>query len=59
MTYNFNPDLWYDNERRLLENRLKTGELTKKEYEKALADLDRRLEDMWNRLDGSFDIPDR
>jgi hypothetical protein len=58
MTYNFDPDKWYENERALLEERKRSGELTDEEFAKALADLDRRYEEMWRRLDGHFRIPE-
>ena len=57
MTYNFDPDRWYDNERAVLEERQKTGELDAQEYEAAVADLDRRFDEMLERLDGSYQIP--
>ena len=57
MTYNFDPDRWYERERARLEVRLDHGELDGRGYEKALEDLDRRFEDMVERLDGSFALP--
>ena len=57
MTYNFDPDRWYDNELAVLEEHLRTGELDAQEYETAVADLDRRYDEMVDRLDGSYQIP--
>jgi hypothetical protein len=58
MTYNFDPDLWYDNQRRVLEARHERGELSDTGLEAALAELDRRLDEMLDRLDGTYTIPE-
>ena len=57
MTYNFDPDRWYEGQRALLDARHRKGELDDRELEAALEDLDRRLEGMLDRLDGSFTLP--
>ncbi len=57
MTYNFDPDRWYGNELAVLKERRRTGELNDSEYEQAVADLDRRYDEMVDRLDGSYQIP--
>ena len=57
MTYNFDPEKWYDIERNVLGRRLEEGELDRQAYEKALEALDRRYEEMLDRLDGSYEIP--
>lgn len=57
MTYNFDPDAWYDNERAMLRKRLADAAISQDEYEDALATLEKRLETMWNRLDGAYRIP--
>jgi hypothetical protein len=57
MTYNFDPDRWYENERAIIEQRSKTGEITASEYKDALRDLDRRYNDMLARLDGTYQLP--
>ncbi len=57
MTYNFDAERWYDNERAVLENRRKTGELTAEQFQEALDELDRRYEEMLDRLDGTYRIP--
>jgi hypothetical protein len=61
MSYNFDPDRWYENERALIEHRYKRGdkrgEITGREYEDAISDLDRRYNDMLDRLDGTYQLP--
>jgi len=57
MTYNFDPDLWYENELAVLEQRRKASEIDDREYEQAVVDLDRRYDEMVDRLDGSYQIP--
>ncbi|MBU1344256.1 MAG: hypothetical protein KKE44_17930 [Proteobacteria bacterium] len=56
MTYNFDPDKWYDNELFLIQSRLKNGEITQDEYDEAVEILDKKLEDMWKRLVGTYQI---
>ncbi len=58
MTYNFDPDQWYDNQRALLQARFDDGLITKEELDVALKDLDERFDAMIDRLDGTFRIPD-
>ena len=57
MTYNFDPQRWYDDEQALLENRLKSGKIDVRQYEAALEDLHRRYEQMLDRLDGTYQLP--
>ncbi len=57
MTYNFDPEKWYDMERNVLDRRLEEGKLDRQAFEKALDALDRRYEEMLDRLDGSYEIP--
>ena len=56
MTYNFDPDKWYENELLILKSKFKSGEITEQELIKALQNLNKRHEDMWNRLDGTYQI---
>lgn len=56
MTYNFDPDKWYDNELAFFQLKLKTGEIEQNEYDEAVEILDKKLEEMWNRLDGTYQI---
>ncbi len=57
MTYNFDPDRWYESHRAALEGRRDRGELDESEFSAELQDLDRRYEEMLDRLDGTYEIP--
>ena len=57
MTYNFDPERWYERERALLEHRHRTGALSDAELATAIEDLDRRYDEMLDRLDGSYQLP--
>ncbi len=57
MTYNFDPDRWYDNERTALDRQFRSGDLSASEYEAALDDLERRYNEMLDRLDGTYQLP--
>jgi len=57
MTYNFDPDRWFDMHRAALEARLSRGEIDEQTYATALTDLERRHEDMVARLDGTYELP--
>ena len=57
MTYNFDPDRWYDDERSTLDARLKAGEMSARKYKDALEALERRYDEMLLRLDGTYQIP--
>ncbi|MFC1798825.1 hypothetical protein ACFLZL_03360 [Thermodesulfobacteriota bacterium] len=56
MTYNFDPDRWYENELAAIRSEYKTGEISKPDYEKAVKKLDEKHAEMWKRLDGSYQI---
>ncbi len=56
MTYNFDPDKWYDNELLLIKSKLKIGKINQNEYDEAIEILDKKLEEMWIRLDGTYQI---
>jgi hypothetical protein len=58
MTYNFDADRWYDNELALLERRLGNGEMTRGEFDAAVDELVRRYNEMIDRLDGTYRLPD-
>ena len=58
MTDNFDPDTWYASHAAILEGRRERGELSEVDLLRARADLDQRFEDMVQRLDGSYQIPD-
>jgi hypothetical protein len=59
MTYNFDPDRWYEDRRRALQARRDAGKIDDARFGAALEDLDRRLEEMVKRLDGTFQLPRR
>ena len=56
MTYNFDPDKWYENELFLMQEKLKSSKITQSEYDAAVEILDKKLEEMWTRLDGSYQV---
>ena len=58
MTYNFDPDRWYENNREVLEERRRKGELDGAAFETELADLERRFGEMVDRLDGTYQLPE-
>jgi hypothetical protein len=57
MTYNFDPDRWFENELYIIRTNYKAGQMTRAEYDKAVEELDLRLKRMWERLDGSYQVP--
>lgn len=57
MTYNFDPDRWYADERAILDSRYKAGQMNARQYNAAVSDLDRRYDEMLTRLDGTYQIP--
>jgi hypothetical protein len=57
MTYNFDPDTWYSNQRAVLERRRDEGTLGAEAFAQALADLDARHEELVGRLDAEFALP--
>jgi hypothetical protein len=57
MTYNFDPDRWYDMHRAALDRRHAAGEIDDETYRAACLDLDRRFEEMVSRLDGTYELP--
>jgi hypothetical protein len=56
MTYNFDPERWYDNERAFLDQQYQSGEMSAKAYYAALKTLENKLGEMWTRLDGSYQM---
>jgi hypothetical protein len=58
VTYNFDPERWYENERNLLEVRYKSGEIDPQALEDALDNLDQRYDEMIKRLDGTYQLPE-
>jgi hypothetical protein len=59
VTYNFDADRWYENQKALLEARRERGELSDAEFALAVEELDRRYDEMVARLDGTFQLPER
>jgi hypothetical protein len=57
MSYNFDPERWYENEYSALEVLHKKGNLTDIEFDKASSDLLQRYEEMLSRLDGTYQLP--
>lgn len=57
MTYNFDPERWYENQRALLDARRRAGELDEQQYRKASLELEQRYDKMLQRLDGTYRIP--
>ena len=56
MTYNFDPDKWYDDELSMLKSKFKNSEITESEHEQAVESLDKKYEEMWKRLDGTYQL---
>ena len=57
MTYNFDADKWYANQRAVLERQRDEGSLGVDAFAQALADLDARYEELVSRLDAEFTLP--
>jgi phage shock protein A len=57
VTYNFDPDTWYANQRAALERQRDAGELDDESLARALAALDARYEELVSRLDAEFVVP--
>ena len=57
MTYNFDPDRWYENELAAIKEEYRQGHISKMEMEAHVQALDQRYNDMWERLDGSYKLP--
>ena len=53
MTYNFDPDQWYENEIAFLEKKYTLGEIARPEFNQKLTELTRRYEAILDRLDGN------
>ena len=58
LTYNFDPERWFDIECTALEKALREGILDRAAYEMALDGLQQKLDALWDRLDGSYRLPE-
>lgn len=56
MTYNFDPDKWYENEVAVITSKYQSGNISKQAFEEAIHALEKKLDDMWNRLDGTYSV---
>jgi len=56
MTYNFDPDRWFDDQRRLLELRRRDGTLDEPAFAEAASELERRYDAMIERLDRTYQL---
>ena len=57
MTYNFDPDRWYENERLVIDERFRSGKMSARQHKDAVDDLDCRYDDMLDRLGGTYQMP--
>ena len=57
MTYNFDPDRWYEIELGAIQRKYERGAISEIEMERQIQDLDDRYDQMWKRLDGAYQIP--
>jgi len=57
VSYNFDPERWYANERSFLEHRRRQEDWSAAEFEKAIEELDCRYDRLVGRLDGTYQIP--
>lgn len=57
MTYNFDPDRWYENEYDAIKGRRDRGKLSDAEFKAAVDRLLLRYEEMTARLDGTYQLP--
>lgn len=56
MTYNFDPEKWYESELAYLEARMKSGKISEEEFNKEIIKLEKQYDDIWKRLDGTYQI---
>jgi hypothetical protein len=58
LTYNFDPDRWYETHRKALDARRAAGAIAEDEYQAQLDQLERRYDEMVARLDKPFELSD-
>jgi hypothetical protein len=56
MTYNFDPERWYENNLAALEARKERGELDEEAFAAAVEKLEKEYERMLERLDGTYQL---
>jgi arsenate reductase-like glutaredoxin family protein len=56
VTYNFDPEQWYQNELEFIRQKYKSGKITQAEFKSALRQLEKKYEQMCDRLDGTYQI---
>jgi len=59
MTYNFDPERWFELRVALLDERRRRGELDDDAYRRERAELEGRYDAMIERLDGTYRLPSR
>ena len=59
MTYNFDPDRWFDIEESALKAKLAKGDIEKEQFEKEMELLAEKYEEMLERLDVRYDYSDK
>jgi hypothetical protein len=59
MTYNFDPDRWFEIELAALDERLERGEIDSASHGRVLEDLHQRLEELRERMHAPYDYRDR
>jgi hypothetical protein len=57
VTHNFDPERWYEIRLARLDERRALGEISDEDHRAEVADLERRYEELLQRLDGTFQIP--
>jgi hypothetical protein len=58
MTYNFDPERWFQNESAALDAVRDAGKISPVEHAAAMDRLQEKLEAMWQRLDGTYQMTD-
>jgi phage shock protein A len=57
VTYNFDPEKWYENQRRLLEAQYANEPEDSEALAAALEELEKRYDELVARMDHPFDLP--